>query len=142
MKEKLSTNILTSPLQGHFREFQRKPCCESPLRIRSPSREEHSLEYRRNSRKPPRHHSTQFPSDPASRSEKDKGKGKLVIEVADQIEDVEEDSPADYNTIPANFEFGSGSGAGREEEAADHPPPPKTQSALASTGVKEDVPLM
>ncbi|CAL9242595.1 unnamed protein product [Arabidopsis halleri] len=104
---------------------------ESPLRIRSPPRDE-----RRSSRRPPRHQSNLLSVDQVSKSSKDKGKGKMVetdYEVAEDDEDLvqEKDSAA-----PKNFEVGSSSGETRVGVVLDLPitqaPPVGIQQTLAT----------
>ncbi|CAE6205144.1 unnamed protein product [Arabidopsis arenosa] len=96
---------------------------ESPLRIRSPGREEPSLENWRSSRRPPRHQSNRTTADGAALSVKDKGKGKVVVAEDDQRDGAEDNENDDLNLIPADFEFGSGSGKDRPDEVNAKLPP-------------------
>ncbi|CAE5959974.1 unnamed protein product [Arabidopsis arenosa] len=102
---------------GHRIPLRRR---ESPLRIRSPAREEPSLENWRSSRRPPRHQSNRSERTPSAHRDfpagcgsnlaaKEKGKGKMVDVAAHCV--LGDDEAIDAATpVPADFEFGSGSG--------------------------------
>ncbi|KAG7552634.1 hypothetical protein ISN45_Aa06g032300 [Arabidopsis thaliana x Arabidopsis arenosa] len=106
--------------EGHRNPSRRR---ESPLRIRSPIREEPSLENWRSSRRPPRHQSSRDARDPMAHRDfpsgcgthlavKEKGKGKMVEAEEDRCLGDDDEDLEIANPVPVDFEFGSGSGVG------------------------------
>lgn len=93
---------------------------ESPLRIRSPAREEPSRDFRRSSRRPPRHNSNRTSTDFATNSLKNKGKGKLVDEEDAGQDGEEDDDLTRFNKASTSFDVGYCSGTCREEEEVEH----------------------
>lgn len=93
---------------------------ESPLRIRSPAREEPSRDFRRSSRRPPRHNSNRTSTDFATNSLKNKGKEKLVDEEDAGQDGEEDDDLTRFNKAPTNFDVGCCSRTYREEEEVEH----------------------